>query len=908
MFRLNNKKIIRCLALAIFFFIMAFMIYFNTIESNLQLAYALDEGTETIEQKKDSQSGSGYLPMNIDPNSSNEIIIGDQNITDFSNIKYIPNGQYFLNNPLHADNNGSDNPFGTCTTVAFQMLIGYHNYYSDRRLVPSSFLDANYGDLESHPFRKTSRTPNLGDPLIGTKDELYRKIFDNTLWASSIGQNFPAVMSGVRNYLNECASSISSNVSLSWGLYSSTEVQSDLNNGLPVIIGFDALFTPAMNYHVVVAYGTATYNNVFGYLVHWGWRDDRALVWIPESFCQYMARMSIRHDHSFSDLGISGITSEGYYYEKVSCNVCNCITYDYSLKIDNFGTILPCLYSLPNEIEIPSLYLGKRVTAIGDEAFSGYSNLTRVSLPDTLLSIGVNAFSECTNLENVVIPNSVTTIKRKAFYDCYALNTNMPTGLTTLGESAFGYCSSLMTANIPSGVTKIENNTFKGCQNLTSISLPSSITEIGEAAFMATNVANVTIPSSVTVIKGYAFALSGVTSLQFNGSNLTEIGEYAFSACSGITGGIVIPQNVATIGNYAFMLCSGLTACVMGVPGTVGTGAFDECSNLTVYTKRVASNLPWSSSWNPSNRPVIWGYNGTSTNKVSDFIKSATNPTNSSATNGINNPVYNGFTFNGWYTTADYSGTQYSSIATAPNGTLYAKWTSNSCIAAGSLVTLADGSQVAVENLTGNESLLVWNMFSGSFDVAPILFIDSDPVSAYEVTELTFADGTKVKVIYEHGFFDVTLNKYVYLRNDAAQYIGHYFNKQSVDEDGNRISINTQLTAVNVYTETTTAWSPVTAGHLCYYVNGMLSMPAATEGFVNTFDVDPLAMKYDEAAMAADVAQYGLFTYEEFYSLVPVPEYVFNAFNGQYLKVAIGKGLITIGQINELFVKYAEFF
>lgn len=232
----------------------------------------------------------------------------------------------------------------------------------------------------------------------------------------------------------------------------------------------------------------------------------------------------------------------------------------------------------------------------------------------------------------------------------------------------------------------------------------------------------------------------------------------------------------------------------------------------------------------------------------------------------------------------------------------------DACIAAGSLVTLADGSQVAVENLTGNESLLVWNMFSGSFDVAPILFIDSDPVSAYEVTELTFADGTKVKVIYEHGFFDVTLNKYVYLRNDAAQYIGHYFNKQSVDEDGNRISINKQLTAVNVYTETTTAWSPVTAGHLCYYVNGMLSMPAATEGFVNTFDVDPLAMKYDEAEMAADVAQYGLFTYEEFYSLVPVPEYVFNAFNGQYLKVAIGKGLITIGQINELFVKYAEFF
>ena len=198
----------------------------NNIAITQRTAYALDE--EIIEQRENENNDNTYSPTNIDPDSSAAITITDLNIADFSHIKYIPNGQYFLNNPLHADNNRSDNPFGTCTTVAFQMLIGYHNYYSDRRLVPSSFLDANYGDLESHPFRKTSRTPNLGDPLIGTKDELYRKIFDNTLWASSIGQNFPAVMSGVRNYLNECASSISSRVSLSWGLYSSTEVQSDL--------------------------------------------------------------------------------------------------------------------------------------------------------------------------------------------------------------------------------------------------------------------------------------------------------------------------------------------------------------------------------------------------------------------------------------------------------------------------------------------------------------------------------------------------------------------------------------------------------------------------------------------------------------------------------------------------------
>lgn len=56
--------------------------------------------------------------------------------------------------------------------------------------------------------------------------------------------------------------------------------------------------------------------------------------------------------------------------------------------------------------------------------------------------------------------------------------------------------------------------------------------------------------------------------------------------------------------------------------------------------------------------------------------------------------------------------------------TLYYK--QNECLAEGALITLADGSQVPVEKLTGNEQLLVWNLKTGTFDSAPILFIDHD--------------------------------------------------------------------------------------------------------------------------------------------------------------------------------------
>ena len=204
--------------------------------------------------------------------------------------------------------------------------------------------------------------------------------------------------------------------------------------------------------------------------------------------------------------------------------------------------------------------------------------------------------------------------------------------------------------------------------------------------------------------------------------------------------------------------------------------------------------------------------------------------------------------------------------------------------------------------------LLVWNLSTGTFDAAPILFIDSDSEQMYEVVHLTFSDGTVVNVISEHAFWDIDLNKYVYLRKDAQQYIGHWFSKQTADENGNLISTSVKLVNVGVTMEYTSAWSPVTYGHLCYYVNGMLSMPGGITGLFNIFDVDSETMMYDAEQMAADISQYGLFTYEEFAEIIPVSQEVFDAFNAKYFKVAIGKGLIDMEGIAKLAADYAEFF
>ena len=158
-------------------------------------------------------------------------------------------------------------------------------------------------------------------------------------------------------------------------------------------------------------------------------------------------------------------------------------------------------------------------------------------------------------------------------------------------------------------------------------------------------------------------------------------------------------------------------------------------------------------------------------------------------------------------------------------------------------------------------------------------------------------------MIAEHGFWDFDLNRYVYITKENAQnYVGHWFNKQTNDENGMTWT-KVKLTEVVITEEFTAAWSPVTYGHLCIYVNGMLSMPGATSIFANIFEVNADTMQIDMEKYLQDIETYGLFTYEEFAELYDVSEDVFDAFNGQYLKVAIGKGIVDEERIG-LLVEY----
>jgi hypothetical protein len=227
---------------------------------------------------------------------------------------------------------------------------------------------------------------------------------------------------------------------------------------------------------------------------------------------------------------------------------------------------------------------------------------------------------------------------------------------------------------------------------------------------------------------------------------------------------------------------------------------------------------------------------------------------------------------------------------------------SSTCVTPDTLITLADGSKVRVDSLKGDELLLVWNLETGKFDYAPIMFVDSEIEAEFEVIKLYFSDGTEVKVISEHGFWDYDLNKYVYLDRNAAEYIGHTFAKQNGDK-----LIKVQLVDVVLENIVTTAWSPVTVGHLCYFVNDMLSMPGGVGGLFNIFEVNPETMTYDYDALQKDIETYGLFTYEEMNEICPLSEEMFYAAGGAYLKISIGKGNMTVEDLIYMVERYTKY-
>ena len=232
------------------------------------------------------------------------------------------------------------------------------------------------------------------------------------------------------------------------------------------------------------------------------------------------------------------------------------------------------------------------------------------------------------------------------------------------------------------------------------------------------------------------------------------------------------------------------------------------------------------------------------------------------------------------------------------------KYQDDACLAPGTLITMADGSTKPVENIEAGDELLVWDMVRGAFDHSPVLFVEHDEESEKEVIRLDFSDDTEIEFIFEHGFFDINANRYIYLHNleEAKACIGHYFLKYDPDTKK-----HTKVKVIKASAEhrVTTTHSPCTIRHLCVYANGLLTMPGATAPFTNTFKINRKTHSYDTNDMIKCLRKYGYFTAIDFAEYLPAD--MFYAFQGEFLKVKIEKGETSIEEILDLINRYAQY-
>ena len=232
-------------------------------------------------------------------------------------------------------------------------------------------------------------------------------------------------------------------------------------------------------------------------------------------------------------------------------------------------------------------------------------------------------------------------------------------------------------------------------------------------------------------------------------------------------------------------------------------------------------------------------------------------------------------------------------VAATGNTTWNGTYQGSACVAAGTMITLSNGEQIAVEDLEIGMAVRTFDHENGEVSSAPVCFIWKSQNAANAFT-LTFDGGVKVTVIEAHGFFDREENRYVFLNvKNAGEYIGHSFYHA---DSGSWLA----LQGVERSQDRIDAYAIATSKHLNHLSNGMLSMCDGTfERIANLFAYDE-GMKYDEDLKQKDIADHGLTSPETVLAYEGFNQADYDDYNLQYLNIALGKGLISAEWVEAL--------
>jgi hypothetical protein len=190
-----------------------------------------------------------------------------------------------------------------------------------------------------------------------------------------------------------------------------------------------------------------------------------------------------------------------------------------------------------------------------------------------------------------------------------------------------------------------------------------------------------------------------------------------------------------------------------------------------------------------------------------------------------------------------YSGLQdYTVCAYAKNsdGTIFVSeritWSAyGPCFVEGTLITLADGTTKAVEDITYDDDILVWDFDHGTYAEAKPIWV-KQPQQLDRHNRLTFSDGTVLLTVFNHEIFNKQAGAFTKPMTDATP-IGTITYNQMGEE--------VTLVSKEVIREPVTYYNVWTEYHLNLFAEGILT----SNRFNNIYPIVAMKFVKDDRAL-----------------------------------------------------------
>lgn len=214
------------------------------------------------------------------------------------------------------------------------------------------------------------------------------------------------------------------------------------------------------------------------------------------------------------------------------------------------------------------------------------------------------------------------------------------------------------------------------------------------------------------------------------------------------------------------------------------------------------------------------------------------------------------------------------------------------CLAAGTMITMADGSQKKIEEIQVGDVIRSFDHEAGAISSSPVFYVFKSPAPSTSFT-LIFESGATLDIVGMHSLLCESSLKYERIAaSTAAAYVGkRFYNAESASWD--------RLVDFKLNDTPTDFYSVLSTHHINCVANGMLNVSSECDYFLNIYELDS-NLKADAGQLAEDIATYGLGEVSDYPQLEGYSQ-LFECFNGKYMKIAIGKGLVTSSYIWRVF-------